>query len=90
MNRILSFLFNLNINIRKSYKRNESLFSVLYEDRESQMLEDEMGEYYFVTYNDYDRLRILMINVLFLIIKDIKMKRRKYKKKNKKFNGRNK
>ena len=25
MNRILSFLFNLNINIRKSYKRNESL-----------------------------------------------------------------
>ena len=81
MNRILSFLFNLNINIRKSYKRNESLFSVLYEDRESQMLEDEMGEYYFVTYNDYDRLRILMINVLFLIIKDIKMKRRKYKKK---------
>ena len=90
MNRILSFLFNLNINIRKSYKRNESLFSVLYEDRESQMLEDEMGEYYFVTYNDYERLRILMINVLFLIIKDIKMKRRKYKKKNKKFNGRNK
>ena len=76
MNRILSFLFNLNINIRKSYKRNESLFSVLFEDRE-----DETGEYYFVTYNDYDRLRILMINVLFLIIKDIKMKRRKYKKK---------
>ena len=76
MNRILSFLFNLNINIRKSYKRNESLFSVLFEDRE-----DETEEYYFVTYNDYDRLRILMINVLFLIIKDIKMKRRKYKKK---------
>ena len=76
MKRILSFLFNLNINIRKSYKRNESLFSVLFEDRE-----DETGEYYFVTYNDYDRLRILMINVLFLIIKDIKMKRRKYKKK---------
>ena len=42
------------------------------------MLEDE---YYFVTCKDYERLRILMINVLFFIIKDIKMKRRKYKKK---------
>ena len=75
MKRILSFLFNLNINIRKSYKRNESLFSVLFEDRE-----DELEEYNYVTYNDYDRLRILMINVLFLIVKDIKMKRSKCKK----------
>ena len=45
------------------------------------MLEDELEEYYFVTYKNYDRLRILMINILFLIIKDIKMKRRKYKTK---------
>ena len=45
------------------------------------MLEDELEEYYFVTYKNYDRLRILMRNILFLIIKDIKMKRRKYKTK---------
>ena len=81
MNRILKFLFNLNTNIRKSYKREESLFSSLYEDRENGLLEEEMEEYYFVTYNDYERLRILMINVLFFIIKDIKMKQRKYKEK---------
>ena len=78
MKRLLSLLFNLRNNIRESYKRNESLIRVSYDDREILMLETN---YYFLTYNDYDRLRILMINVLFLIIKDIKMKRRKYKKK---------
>ena len=81
MNRILSLLFNLNSNIRKSYKRDKSLVRVLYQDRERQMLEDELEEYYFVTYKNYDRLRIIMINILFLIIKDIKMKKRKYKTK---------
>ena len=81
MNRILSHLFNLNSNIRKSYEREKSLVRVLYEDRERQMLEDELKEYYFVTYENYNRLRILMINILFLIIKDMKMKRRKYKTK---------
>lgn len=69
MNRILSHLFNLNSNIRKSYEREKSLVRVLYEDRERQMLEDELKEYYFVTYENYNRLRILMINILFLIIK---------------------
>ena len=83
MNRILSLLFNLNGNIRKSYKRDKSLIRILYEDRERQMLEDELEEYYFVNYKHYDRLRILMINILFLIIKDIKMKRKKYKTKTK-------
>ena len=58
MNRILSLLFNLNSNIRKSYKRDKSLVRILYQDRERQMLEDELEEYYFVTYKNYDRLRI--------------------------------
>ena len=81
MNRILSLLFNLNSNIRKSYERNKSLVRILSQDRERQLLEEELKEYYFVTYKNYDRLRILMINILFLIIKDIKMKRRKNKTK---------
>ena len=42
MNRILSLLFNLNSNIRKSYKRDKSLVRILYQDRERQMLEDEL------------------------------------------------
>ena len=58
MNRILSLLFNLNSKIRKRYKRDKSLVRILYQDRERQMLEDELEEYYFVTYKNYDRLRI--------------------------------
>ena len=34
MNRILSLLFNLNSNIRKSYERAKSFVRVLYQDRE--------------------------------------------------------
>ena len=63
MNRILSLLFNLNSNIRKSYERDKRFVRVLYQDRERQMLEDQLEEYYFVTYKNYDRLRILMIKL---------------------------
>ena len=37
--------------------------------------------YYYLTYKDYDKLRIIIVNILQLILHDLKNKKRKHKKK---------
>ena len=75
MKKILKILFSLNSNIRKSYKRNEYLISFIHNEGE------HTEDYFYLTYKDYDRLRILMINIIFFIKEDIKNNRRKNKEK---------
>ena len=73
---------NLALSIKKSIKDhylNDAL--VLEEIHDDKDINDELENYYYLTYKDYDKLRIIILNILQLILHDLKNKKRKHKKK---------
>ena len=72
----------LALSIKKSiidhYLVDASFLEILYEDEYNN---DELENYYYFTYNYYDKLRLIMVNILHLIFRDLKNKKRKHKKK---------
>ena len=72
----LRFLINIRKNISNHYKSDSSFLEILYED-EPNVLED----YFYLSYKDYDRLRLIIVNILHLMIHDFKYKKTKHKKK---------
>lgn len=79
MSGILSKDLNLALSIKKGvkelYNRDKYYISLVFEDG------NENDEKYYLTYKDYDRLRLIMVNILNLIFHDIKNGKRKHMKK---------
>lgn len=79
MSGILSKDLNLALSIKKGvkehYNRDKHYISLVFEDG------NENDEKYYLTYKDYDRLRLIMVNILNLIFHDIKNGKRKHMKK---------
>ena len=84
MSGILSKDLNLALSIKKGvkelYNRDKYYISLVFEDG------NENDEKYYLTYKDYDRLRLIMVNILNLIFHDIKNGKRKHMKKSYKIN----
>ena len=69
--RALKLALSIKKSIKDHYLVEASLVKLLYEDRDKG--EDvPLEEYYYITYKDYDKLRLIIVNILHLIIHDIK------------------
>ena len=81
MKSIISKALKLALSIKKGIKErylgDANFIRFLYEDE----YDDELEDYYYLTYKDYDKLRLIMVNILQLIFHDLKNKKRKHKKK---------
>ena len=79
MRGILSKDLNLALSIKKRvkdhYNRDEHYICLIFDKG------NEYDEKYFLTYKDYDRLRLIIVNIFNLIFHDIKTNKRKHKKK---------
>ena len=65
-------------NIKDHYQNDYILLKLMHDKR----FKDEIEEYYYyLTYKDYDKLRIIMLNIIKFILHDLKNKKRKLKKK---------
>ena len=82
MKSIISKALKLSISIKKSikehYLEDVSFIKILYEDEYD---DDELENYYYLTYKDYDKLRLIIVNIFQLELHDLKNKKRKHKKK---------
>ena len=76
--KIPNLVFNIKKGIKDQYKYDFTLLKEIYDD---ECINDELEDYCYLTYKDYDKLRIIMLNILQLILHDIENKKRKYKKK---------
>ena len=81
MKSIISKALKLALSIKKGIKErylgDANFIRFLYEDE----YDDELEDYYYLTYKDYDKLRFIIFNILHLIIHDLKNKKRKHKRK---------
>lgn len=64
--------------IKDHYLNDALLLEGIHDDKD---INDELENYYYLTYKDYDMLRIIILNILQLILHDLKNKKRKHKKK---------
>ena len=82
MKSITSKALKLSLSIKKSirdhYLGDASFIEMIYEGEYNN---DELENYYYLTYKDYDKLRLIIVNILHLILYDLKNKKRKHKKK---------
>ena len=82
MKSITSTYQKLALNIKKSIKDHyQNDGSLLKELNYNRGINDELEEYFYLTYKDYDKLRIIILNILHLIFHDVKDNKRKNKKK---------
>ena len=69
---------NLALSIKKSikdhYLGDASFIKILYEDEYD---DDDELENYYLTYKDYDKLRRIIVSILYLILHDLKNKKKK-------------
>ena len=69
---------NLALSIKKSikdhYLSDASFIKILYEDEYD---DDDDLENYYLTYKDYDKLRLIIVSILHLILHDLKNKKKK-------------
>ena len=69
---------NLALSIKKSikdhYLSDVSFIEILYEDEYD---DDDDLENYYLTYKDYDKLRLIIVSILHLILHDLKNKKKK-------------
>ena len=76
-NQAQKFILGIKKYIKVHYQNDYELLKILHDKRP----EDELEYYYYLTYKDYDKLRIIMINILRFILHNLKNKKRKNKKK---------
>ena len=81
MKSIISKALKLALSIKKGIKEHylgdANFIRLLYEDE----YDEELENYFYLTFKDYDKLRLIIINILHLIFHDLKNKKRKHKKK---------
>ena len=76
MKSITSKALKLSLSIKKSirdhYLGDASFIEMIYEGEYNN---DELENYYYLTYKDYDKLRLIIVNILHLILYDLKNKK---------------
>ena len=72
----LKLALSIKKSIKDHYLGDAYFIRLSYEDE----YDDELENYYYLTYKDYDKLRIIIVNILQLIFHDLKNKKRKHKK----------
>lgn len=82
MKSITSKAQKLALSIKKSikdhYLNDALLLKEIHDDKD--IYDDELENYYYLTYKDYDKLRIIIVNIFNLIFHDLKNKKRKHGK----------
>lgn len=64
----------------KDHSLNDALLlKEIHDDKD--IYDDELENYYYLTYKDYDKLRIIIVNIFNLIFHDLKNKKRKHMEK---------
>lgn len=83
MKSITSKAQKLALSIKKSikdhYLNDALLLKEIHDDKD--IYDDELENYYYLTYKDYDKLRIIVVNIFNLIFHDLKNKKRKHMEK---------
>ena len=78
MKSITSKAQKLALSIKKSIKDHYLNDAILLEEiHDDKDINDELENYYYLTYKDYDKLRIIILNILQLILHDLKNKKKK-------------
>lgn len=82
MKSITSKAQKLALSIKKSikdhYLNDALLLKEIHDDKD--IYDDELENCYYLTYKDYDKLRIIIVNIFNLIFHDLKNKKRKHGK----------
>ena len=79
LSRALKLALSIKNSIKDHYLVEATLVKLLYKDRDNG--EDvPLEDYYYITYKDYDKLRLIIVNILHLIIHDIKNKKENIRK----------
>ena len=71
----LKLALSIKKGVKEHYNYKKFFISLVFEE------ENYIDEKYYLTYKDYDRLRLIIVNILSLIFHDIKRNKRKHRKK---------